>query len=44
MPSAGMLMSTTSGNIIWMAGRKSRSVALPKKKSSDGGRPTMVVG
>ena len=43
-PSAGIFMSTISGKAIWRIGSMIRSAALPMKKSSVGGRPTIVVG
>ena len=37
-------MSTISGSCIRISGRKMRSMALPRKQSSWGGGPTIVVG
>ena len=37
-------MSTTSGRVSFIAGRSSFVAAVPMKKSSVGGLPTIVVG
>ena len=42
--SGGRFMSTISGSIRRISGRKIRSEALPRKASSIGGRPTIVLG
>ena len=42
-PSGGKCMSTISGSVLRMSGRKIRSLALPRYTSSIGGMPTMVV-